>query len=89
MRASANICIDYVLEVVELLNACYRRLTLVGPHDFYLGQLSVALSSTERMIHNHILDILAEAGEVPRTRMDDSTLMVSMLIAARSVEEVA
>ncbi len=68
---------DYVLSVCTLLDACCRRLALIGPRDNALSDLALYLATTERQIHEYIIGLLADAGEEAKPFVDDSTIMVT------------
>jgi len=70
-------CLDYVLEAADLLDSCCRRLSLIGPRDNALSDLALYLATTERQIHEYVLQILADAGEAARPGVDDYNLMVT------------
>jgi len=75
--SSSGTCIDYVLEVADLLDSCCRRLSSIGPRDNSLSDLALYLATTERQIHEYVLAILADAGEEARPGVDDLNLMVT------------
>ncbi len=70
-------CLDYVLEAADLLDSCCRRLSLIGPCDNALSDLALYLATTERQIHEYVLQILADAGEAARPGVGDYNLMVT------------
>ena len=67
VAGSQGTCVDYVLEVATLLDACATRLVMIGPRDNTLSDLALYLATTERQIVEYIKGILAgiEESDVP------------------------
>lgn len=66
-----------MLEVSSLLDACCRRLALIGPCSNALSDLALYLATTERQIHEYIIGLLQSVGESPQPFVDDSTILVT------------
>ena len=74
----SSTCVDYVMDVSELLDGCCRRLSMIGPMDTTLSDLALYLATIERQMHMYVLSILSDAGEASRPRIDDSSLMITV-----------
>ena len=62
---------DYALDAAQLIDACCRRLALLGNHhEPALSDLAIVLASTEQILHSHLISLLDDVYE--RELMNES-----------------